>query len=117
MMKIRKTNGLFNPNGCLTSQAIRGYLDGSLRISGRLEVEKHLSHCRICSEALEGFKHHQPDDFLRSDLEYLSGRIRKRYTSARAGSSRLPVMITFSILISLVILLIIFYIIRQFLIP
>lgn len=116
MMNTRKTSGLFNPNGCLTSQAIRGYLEGSLRISGRMEVEKHLRHCRICSEALEGFKRHQPDDFLRSDLEYLSGRIRKRYTAARAGS-RLPVMVTFSIIISLVILLILIYIIRQFLIP
>jgi len=108
-------SGLFNPNGCLTAYAIRGYLDGSLRISGKLEVEKHLRHCRICSEAVEGFKGHQHTEILRSDIELLSGRIRKRYASARRPNRQLPVMIAFSIFVSLIILLIIFYIIRQYL--
>jgi len=108
-------NGLFNPNGCLTAYAIRGYLDGSLRITGKLEVEKHLRHCPICSEAVDGFKGHQHADILKSDIEFLSGRIRKRYASTRRSNQQLPVMIAFSVFISLIILLIIFYIMRQYL--
>jgi len=114
-MTTQTSNGLFNPNGCLTAHAIRGYLEGSLRVSGKLEVEKHLRHCRICSEAVEGFSRHHYTDILKSDIEFLSGRVRKRYASTRIGNRRLPFMIAFSIMISLIILLIIFYIIRQYL--
>jgi hypothetical protein len=95
--------------------AIRGYLDGSLRISGKTEVEKHLRYCRICSEAVEGFKGHQHTGILKSDIEFLSGRIRKRYASGSISNRRMPVMIAFSIFVSLIILLIIFYIIRHYL--
>jgi len=108
-------NGLFNANGCLTFQAIRGYLDGSLRTSSKLEVENHLRHCRICSEALDGFMRHHKSNFLRSDLEFLSDKVRKRYSSAQIRNRRLPVMITVSIIVSLILLLIIFFIIRQYL--
>ena len=115
MITTATNSGLFTPNGCLTAQAIRNYLEGTLRLTGRLEVEKHIRRCRICSEAVEGFKRHQPGDYLRGDLEFLSGRIRKRYASTRNRGGRIPYMIVFSILVSLVILLIIFYIIRQYL--
>jgi len=108
-------SALFNPNGCLTVHAIRSYLEGSLRISSKLELEKHISHCRICSEALEGFNRHKAKEYLRSDLEFLSGRIRKRYASGRTHNRKLPVLTAFSILVSLIILLIIYYVIRQFL--
>jgi hypothetical protein len=106
---------LFHPNGCLTSKAIRGYLDGSMGGNGKLEVEKHLRHCRICSEALDGYRRHQRKDFLRSDLEFLSGKVRKRYGSSFTGSRGLPVLTVFSIIVSLIILLIIYFIIRQLL--
>jgi hypothetical protein len=108
-------HGLFHPNGCLTATAIRSYLDGSMRVKGKTEVDKHLRHCRICSEALDGFRRHQRKDYLRSDLEFLSGKVRKRYASSLKHNRGLPVMIAFSIFISLIILMIIFYIIRQFL--
>ena len=114
-MAIQTSKGLFNPNGCLTAKAIRGYLDGSLRITGKLEVEKHLRHCRICSEAIEGFKRYHAGDYLRSDLEFLSGKIRKRYSPSYTRNRRPPFMIAFSIIVSLFILLIILYIIRQYL--
>jgi hypothetical protein len=113
-MATQIRNDLFNPNGCLTAHAIRSYLDGSLRITGKREVEKHLRHCQICAEAVEGFKGHQRPDILKSDIEFLSGRIRKRYTSTRRINQRLPIMIAFSIFVSLIILMIIFYIIRQY---
>jgi len=114
-MTIKHNIGLFHPNGCLTAIAIRSYLDGSLGVKGKIEVDKHLRHCRICSEAMDGFRRHQRKDFLRSDMEFLSGKVRKRYASALRPGRGLPVMIVFSVLISLIILLILFFIIRQFL--
>ena len=114
-MATQTTKGLFHPNGCLTAKAIRVYLDGTLRITGRLEVEKHLRHCRICSDAIDGFRRHHAGNYLRSDLEFLSGKIRKRYSPSYARNRRPPFMIAFSIVVSLFILLIILYIIRQYL--
>jgi hypothetical protein len=114
-MTIPTYNGLFSPGGCLTAKAIRSYLEGTLGINGKMEVEKHLRHCRICSEAVDGFSRHQRKDFLRSDLEFLSGKIRKRYASTHKSVLGLPVMVVFSIFVSLIILLIIYYIIRQYL--
>jgi hypothetical protein len=114
-MTTKYNIGLFHPNGCLTAFAIRSYLDGSMGVKGKIEVDKHLRHCRICSEAVDGFRRHQRKDFLRSDLEFLSGKVRKRYASALRPSRGLPVMIVFSVFMSLIILLILFFIIRQFL--
>lgn len=114
-MTAKYNNGLFHPNGCLTATAIRGYFDGSIGVKGRIEVDKHLRHCRICSEAVVGFRRHQRKDFLRSDLEFLSGKVRKRYASALRPNRGLPVMIMFSVFVSLILLMIIFYIIRQLL--
>jgi hypothetical protein len=95
--------------------AIREYLEGTLRAHGKRQVEEHLKNCPICSEAVEGFKRHKRKGYIRSDVEFLTNKVRSRYASHRVGSRKLPVMIVFSIFMSLIILLIIFYIIRQFL--
>jgi predicted anti-sigma-YlaC factor YlaD len=108
-------NGLFNPNGCLTFKALREYLDGTLRMSVKLEVEKHLKHCRICSEALDGYIRHYKRILLGSDLEFLSNKARRRYSSAQIRNQRLPVMIAVSIVVSLIILLVVYLIIRHYL--
>jgi hypothetical protein len=77
-------------------------------------VDDHLRHCLICSDALEGYKRHQSKAIMKSDLEFLTGRIRKRYSS-RQYNKGLPVSIMISLFIFLLILLIIYYIIRYFL--
>lgn len=114
-METQIHSGLFSPGGCLTAQTMRRYLDGSLRTSEKLKVENHLKHCMICSEALEGFKRHRSNDFMKSDLEFLAGKIRKRYSSNPSAKRGLPVTIVFSLIVFLLILLIIYYIIRNLL--
>jgi len=107
-------NRLFGPGGCLTNTAISAYLDGSLRLAGRMKVEEHIKKCKLCSEALQGFKRHGQKRFLHSDLEFLVKRVRQTYTSSRDMQvRRLPVLIVFSLVTSLLLLLGIFYIIRQ----
>jgi len=114
-MKTQTHNVLFSPGGCLTAQTFRRYLDSSLRPAEKLLVEEHLRHCLICSEALEGFKRHRSNGFIQSDLEFLSGKIRKRYSSRQRPKQGLPVIIVLSLLIFLIILLVIYAIIRYLL--
>jgi hypothetical protein len=114
-METQTFNVLFSPGGCLNAQAFRRYLDSSLRPAEKLKVEDHLKHCLICSEALEGFKRHRSNEFMQSDLEFLSGKIRKRYASHHMTQRFLPVIILISLLVFLLILLVIYYIIRYML--
>lgn len=105
-------SALFIPGGCLTAQAFRGYLNGSLSASEQIRVKEHLRSCRICSDALEGYKRHRNHEFLQGDLEMLSTRIRKRYGSHLAKKTTFPVMIVVVLIIFLIIILIAYYIIR-----
>ena len=68
--------------------------------------------CSLCTEALQGFRRHG-QSFLQSDLEFLSKRVRRTYSGKPdLPGRRLPVLILFSLVTSLLILLGIFYIIR-----
>jgi hypothetical protein len=92
---------------------MRSYLDGSLRMAGRLRAEEHFKKCSLCTEALQGYRRHG-QSFLHSDLEFLSKRVRRKYSGKPdLPGRRLPVLILFSLVTSLLILLGIFYIIRQ----
>ncbi|HEX2393771.1 MAG TPA: hypothetical protein VHI78_00400 [Bacteroidales bacterium] len=113
-MEPLKSRSLFNPGGCLTAATFNRYLENTLRPAEKVRVEDHLRHCLICSEALEGYKRHQSKTFMKSDLEFLSVRIKKRYSS-RQWNKGLPVSILISLFIFMIILFIIFFIIRYFL--
>lgn len=113
-MEPVKPRSLFNPGGCLNAATFNRYLENTLRPAEKVRVDDHLRHCLICSEALEGYKRHKSRAFMKSDLEFLSGRIRKRY-SERQWNKGLPVSILISLFIFLLILLIIYYMIRYFL--
>jgi hypothetical protein len=105
---------LFGPGGCLTPAAIRSYIDGSLGMAGRLRVEEHIRKCNLCTDALQGYYRHSQKSFLHSDLEFLSKRIKRTYArNPDMPGRQLPVLILFSLTTSLLILLGIFYIIRQ----
>lgn len=113
-MEPLKHRNLFNPGGCLNAATFNRYLENSLRPAEKVRVDDHLRHCLICSEALEGYKRHQSRTLMKSDLDFLTGRIRKRY-SPRQWSKGLPVSILLSVFIFVIILFIILYIIRYFL--
>jgi hypothetical protein len=107
-------NRLFSPGGCLTPLAIRGYLDGTLRLSGRMQVEEHLKTCKLCAEALEGYKSRGSKSYLHSDVEYLSRKVRRAYNSrSYSPGRRLPVLIVFTLAVFLLILVLIFYVLHQ----
>jgi len=101
----------FGASGCLTPHAFRSYLSGSVRLKLKFQMEEHLRHCRICSEAMEGFRSHHRHSYFQSDLDYLSGRLKHRY--ARNRTPGLSFLILFSAVILVIILVSIFYIIRQ----
>jgi len=106
-------NRLFGPGGCLTSSAIRSYLDGSLGMAGRLRVEEHTKKCELCAEALQGYKSRGQSD-LHSDLEFLSRRVRRKYSGTRLFMGwRLPILVLLVLITSILILLGIFYIIQS----
>jgi hypothetical protein len=105
---------LFGPGGCLTPQALRSYIDGSLHFGSRRLVEEHIKKCRLCSEALGGFKKHGRDKYLESDLAFLSRRVRRIYRGNRYEPDRkLPVMLLISVILLLFILLGIFILVKQ----
>jgi hypothetical protein len=107
-------NRLFSPGGCLTPLAIRGYLDGTLRLSGRMQVEEHLKKCKLCAEALEGYKSRGSKSYLSSDVEYLSRKVRRAYNSRSfSPARRMPVLIVFTLAVFLLILALIFYVLHQ----
>jgi predicted anti-sigma-YlaC factor YlaD len=111
-METQIYSALLSPGGCITAVTLRRYLDSSLRPAEKVRVDEHLRQCIICSEALEGFKRHRSDDFLQSDLEFLSHKIRRRYSSKRTNKQGLPVTIVYSLVVFFIILIIIYYIIR-----
>jgi len=107
-------NRLFSPGGCLTPLAIRSYLDGTLRLSGRMQVEEHLKKCKLCSEALEGFKSRGSKSYLRSDVEYLSRKVRRTYNTGTYSSGRgIPVWIVFTVAVFLLVLVLVFYVLQK----
>jgi len=107
-------NRLFSPGGCLSPLAIRSYLDGSLRLSGRMQVEDHLSKCKFCTEALDGYKSRGSKNYLHSDVEYLTRKVRRAYHVNSYGSGRrMPVLIVFTLALFLLVLALIFFILHQ----
>ena len=107
-------NRLFSPGGCLTPLAIRGYLDGTLRLSGRMQVEEHLKKCKLCAEALEGYKGRGTTNYLHSDVEYLSRKVRRTYNSRSYWPGRrMPVFVSLTLAVFLLVLVLVFYILRQ----
>jgi hypothetical protein len=94
--------------------AIRNYLDGALPLSSRLLVEEHIKKCKLCAEAMEGFKKHGRRSYMQSDFEFMTRRIRRTYAREYNQSGRrLPALILFSLAVFLLILLAVFYIFRQ----
>ena len=57
-MKSKKNKyNLFTDSGCLTQEAITGYLSGTLTDSDAQWVHKHAQQCNLCNEALKGAGH------------------------------------------------------------
>jgi tetratricopeptide (TPR) repeat protein len=64
---------------CLTFEQMLGYVEKNLSPAKRVEVEKHLTSCEFCSEALEGFAAFPEKAKLRPMVESLNEQIQARY--------------------------------------
>jgi hypothetical protein len=79
-----------------------------------MQVEEHLKKCKLCSEALEGYKSRGSKSYLHSDVEYLSRKVRRAYNSRSIDPGRkMPVFIAFTLAVFLLILAIILYSLHQ----
>ncbi|MEI6765570.1 MAG: hypothetical protein WCM76_08005 [Bacteroidota bacterium] len=54
-MNKQTNNRLFSVNGCLSQEALLLYVNGRLPDTEKLAVEEHITHCLLCSDAIEGF--------------------------------------------------------------
>lgn len=64
---------------CLTFEQMLGYVEKTLSPAQRAEIEKHLTACEFCSEALEGFAAFPEKAKLRPMVESLNEQIQARY--------------------------------------
>jgi hypothetical protein len=113
-MSATDSKRLFTPGGCLTATTIRNYLNGSLRLSAKLQVDEHVKKCPMCAEALEGYKSHARRPYLHSDMEMLTKKVRHTYSRpARPQEGKLPLLIFFTVIAFLVLMLTVFYILKQ----
>ena len=107
-------NRLFSPGGCLTAQALRDYAMDMLSSENKKLVREHIKNCKLCAEALEGFKKHGRDKIIKSDLKYISRRVRHRYSGVNYETGkRLSILVLLTFAALLFILLGFFYIFRQ----
>jgi hypothetical protein len=79
-----------------------------------MQVEEHLKKCKLCSEALEGYKSRGSKSYLSSDVEYLSRKVRRVYNSRSfSPGRRMPLLIVFTLAVFLLILALVFYVLHQ----
>jgi tetratricopeptide (TPR) repeat protein len=73
---------------CLTFEQMLGYVEKNLPPAKRVEVEKHLTSCEFCSEALEGFATFPEKAKLQSMVESLNEQIKARYATETAPEAK-----------------------------
>lgn len=112
---IRRKRKIFSASGCLTAQAMNNYISGKLSEADKKSIEAHLDKCMVCSEALKGYTGYRKTSSMMSDIESLSTKIRKRYADRRKEDRMFPFIIMVSVILSLVIIIIAYYVIRHFL--
>jgi hypothetical protein len=73
---------------CLTFEQMLGYVEKKLSSAKRVEIEKHLTACEFCSEALEGFAAFPEKAKLQSMVESLNEQIEARYATETAPEAQ-----------------------------
>jgi len=78
MTDKNKTYSLFTPNGCLSLEAITRYQKTTLTPKELTEVEKHLSSCDLCKDAIEGMSLISDENKLNVILSEINNNVRKQ---------------------------------------
>jgi len=102
----------FSPGGCLTFFAIRSFLDGSAGLAAKARIEEHVRNCKLCSDALEGFRSHSRTAGLDSEMNLLSRNVSHHFRAQRYRiAPRFQFQIVIAVALSIVLLVIAFYIV------
>ena len=92
MNAFSHTHELFNDSGCLSQEALEGYLGHTLADDELKLVDEHLSSCPFCSDAIEGLseKSASYSPGVASHSRHINMRLRRQfnYDPSRRQSSR-----------------------------
>lgn len=90
-------NDLFVATQCPSQQQLLDYVQGRLSVEEQREVEKHITDCELCSDALEGLAAIQQQDripvWLRQMKWQLLRKLRKKNRRKRQVEQYLPLIL------------------------
>lgn len=97
--------------GCLTERTLRDYLEGELPVEDIRKVERHLSHCVLCQEAVDGLKEVEDLDEVPGRIAHIKKQVHPYLRQKHLQSSKLKLsrQILIYILVIIAILLFAFY--------
>ena len=83
-MKNKKhKNYLFTDSGCLSLGTMQKYLENELTFEEKSQVEKHLSGCDFCKDALDGLRHVEDTEKLTETISTLNKNIQVYVSKTR----------------------------------
>ena len=83
MKKTVDINAIFTPQGCLSAEAIKGFIRGDLDPESIRRINQHIDGCELCREAVEGAPLFRDSRKYTKGLEKLDLRWRRRENSRR----------------------------------
>ena len=69
MKKTVDINAIFTPQGCLSAEAIKGFIRGDLDPESIRRINQHIDGCELCREAVEGAPRRQGSARIEESLE------------------------------------------------
>jgi tetratricopeptide (TPR) repeat protein len=104
-MKKLDLNNIFSESACVEERVLFDYLDNKLSSKDKHNVEKHLAHCEICSDALEGLTLVKNRNILKNTLLDISHAIDKKtfHKERKTISINMPVKLAIAATIAILI--------------
>ena len=78
---------IYSEQGCLTQKTIVNYLAGKLSEADTFLVQKHISECNLCNEAVQGTRNFSDPEQYRKGVDQLKDRWSRRNVGGRRISS------------------------------
>lgn len=75
--KLEKNKNMFSKTECLSEELMQQYIQNKLSQRGKYKVEKHLTDCEFCSDALEGLSMIKSNTQLSHIIDNLKYEIKK----------------------------------------
>lgn len=82
-------------NRCLSAEELKAFSSGLLSGSERSSVENHISHCELCSDAVEGLKNVSDINRFSKDVLSINKRIERKITASYFRKGRILKNINF----------------------